>query len=80
VSKRFGGTIDVDIRDSQPDWEPYLQLVAPSERPLHRPRRRQLLGNEAVGRLGTIKEAVVDLTGDEYVDLEREALEVMKRE
>jgi hypothetical protein len=33
-----------------------------------------------VGRLGTIKEAVVDLTGDEYVDLEREALAMMKRE
>src|SRR5690242_8013272 len=29
---------------------------------------------------GTIKEAVVDLTGEEYVDLEREALAMMKRE
>ena len=29
---------------------------------------------------GTIKQAVVDLTGEEYVDLEREALAMMKRE
>ena len=29
---------------------------------------------------GTIKEAVVDLSGEEYVDLEREALAMMKRE
>jgi arylsulfatase len=33
VSKRFSGTIDVDIRDSQPDWEPYLQPVAPPGAP-----------------------------------------------
>jgi arylsulfatase len=33
VSKRFSGTIDVDIRDSQPDWEPYLQPVAPPGSP-----------------------------------------------
>jgi hypothetical protein len=29
---------------------------------------------------GTIKEAIVDVSGDEYVDLEREALAMMKRE
>ena len=29
---------------------------------------------------GTIKEAVVDVSGEEYVDLEREALAMMKRE
>src|SRR5262249_33516758 len=29
---------------------------------------------------GTIKEAVVDVSGDQYVDLEREALAMMKRE
>jgi arylsulfatase len=29
---------------------------------------------------GTIKEAVVDISGEEYVDLEREALAMMKRE
>jgi arylsulfatase A-like enzyme len=29
---------------------------------------------------GTITEAVVDVSGEEYVDLEREALAMMKRE
>ena len=29
---------------------------------------------------GTIKEAVVDVSGEEYVDLEREALAMVKRE
>jgi hypothetical protein len=55
VSKRFSGTIDVDIRDY------------PGERPF------AFTG-------GTIKEAVIDLSGEEYVDLEREALAMTKRE
>ena len=53
MSKQFKGTINVDDRDSVPDWEPYLQPVAPPgapERPLHRARRRRLLGDGAVGR------------------------------
>jgi hypothetical protein len=29
---------------------------------------------------GTIKKAIVDVSGDQYVDLEREALAMMKRE
>jgi arylsulfatase len=29
---------------------------------------------------GTIKEAIVDISGDHYVDLEMEALAIMKRE
>jgi arylsulfatase A-like enzyme len=33
MAKRFSGTIDVDIRDSQPDWEPYLQPLAPPGSP-----------------------------------------------
>ena len=28
MSKEFKGRIDVDIRDSTADWEPYLQPVA----------------------------------------------------
>ena len=30
MSKRFSGTIDVDIRDSQPDCEPNLQPGSPN--------------------------------------------------
>ena len=33
MGKRFSGTIDVDIRDSQPDWEPFMQPVAPAGSP-----------------------------------------------
>jgi arylsulfatase len=33
MNKRFGGTIDVDVRDSTPDWEPYMQPVAPEGAP-----------------------------------------------
>ena len=33
MSKPFKGTIDVDDRDSVPDWEPYLQPVAPQGAP-----------------------------------------------
>ena len=33
MSKPFKGTINVDDRDSVPDWEPYLQPVAPEGAP-----------------------------------------------
>jgi arylsulfatase len=33
MSKRFNGIINVDDRDSVPDWEPYLQPVAPEGAP-----------------------------------------------
>ena len=33
MSKQFKGRIDVDDRDSVPDWEPYLQPVAPEGAP-----------------------------------------------
>jgi arylsulfatase A-like enzyme len=33
MGKRFSGTIETDMRDSTPDWEPYLQPVAPPGAP-----------------------------------------------
>jgi arylsulfatase A-like enzyme len=33
MTKPFKGTINVDIRDSVPDWEPYMQPVAPAGSP-----------------------------------------------
>jgi arylsulfatase len=33
VSKPFKGVINVDIRDSVPDWEPYAQPAAPEDAP-----------------------------------------------
>ena len=33
MSKQFKGTIDIDIKDSTPDWEPYIQPMAPDGAP-----------------------------------------------
>ena len=33
MSRLFNGVINVDIRDSTPDWAPYLQPVAPEGSP-----------------------------------------------
>jgi arylsulfatase A-like enzyme len=33
MAKKFNGTINLDVRDSKPDWEPYLQPVAPAGSP-----------------------------------------------
>jgi arylsulfatase len=33
MTKQFRGTINIDDRDSTPDWEPYLQPVAPEGSP-----------------------------------------------
>jgi arylsulfatase A-like enzyme len=33
MTKRFKGVINVDTRDSTPDWEPYVQPVAPAGAP-----------------------------------------------
>jgi hypothetical protein len=29
VAKAFKGTVNIDIKDSTPDWEPYTQPIAP---------------------------------------------------
>ena len=33
MSERWKGTVNLDIRDSVPDWEPYLQPQAPVDAP-----------------------------------------------
>jgi hypothetical protein len=33
MSKPFDGVVNVDIRDSTPDWEPFLQPQAPESAP-----------------------------------------------
>ncbi|OLF10680.1 arylsulfatase [Actinophytocola xinjiangensis] len=33
MARTFNGTINVDVRDSVPDWEPYLQPTAPTDAP-----------------------------------------------
>jgi hypothetical protein len=31
--KQFQGTINIDVRESTPDWEPYAEPVAPEGAP-----------------------------------------------
>ena len=33
MAKQFRGTINIDIKDSVPDWEPYAQPIAPDDAP-----------------------------------------------
>ena len=33
MAKPFNGVINIDIRDSVPDWEPYTQPIAPEGAP-----------------------------------------------
>jgi arylsulfatase len=33
MARRFNGTINIDIKDSTPDWEPYAQPIAPEGTP-----------------------------------------------
>ncbi len=33
MSKPFAGTVNIDIKDSTPDWEPYTQPIAPAGAP-----------------------------------------------
>ena len=53
MSVPFKGTINVDIRDSVPDWSPFEPPKAPrrrAERGLHRARRRRVLGDGLLRR------------------------------
>jgi len=36
VAKPFKGTVNVDIRDSEPDWTPFEPPVAPFGAPIER--------------------------------------------
>ena len=47
MGKRFRGVINIDDRDSVPDWEPYLQPTAP---PGGDPRRTHAVGGGAATR------------------------------
>jgi hypothetical protein len=66
MSKRFKGVVNVDIRDSVPDWSPF-EADYPGAHP-----------HAFTG--GTINRVAVDLSGEPYVDLEREAAAMMARE
>jgi hypothetical protein len=104
VPKPFRGVINLDIRESVPDWEPYTEPMAPEGAPNVLYIVLDDVGFSAIepwGGLiespnivtgdypgsapyafsgGTITEAIVDVSGDQYLDVELEALAMMKRE
>jgi len=86
---RFNGTINLDSSDSVPDWEPYLQPVAPEGAPNigylvlvnGEPVTDDYPGGRPYAfRGGVIRRAIVDVSGEPFIDLEREAAMMMRRE
>ena len=109
MSKPFKGVINLDVRDSIPDWEPYEQPRAPEGSPnvlfivwddLGFGAWEPLCGEGLnIGRDGgapvtddypngqpwactggMIKQVIVDVSGEPYLDFEKEALAMMSRD
>jgi hypothetical protein len=77
----FNGVINVDIRDSTPDWTPFEPPRAPeggAERPLRRARRRRLLGDELRPQLAAPQNRYVYYPGNSPVP-EWQAVNVKNR-
>lgn len=76
MSKHFNGRIALDIRDSEPDWAPYLAPKAPDGSPNVLFIAWDDLGFATMDRGtfpftgGTIDKVVVDVSGDRYIDHE----------
>jgi len=95
MSKAFKGTINVDIRDSVPDWAPFEPPKAPDGAPNVVDIVPDDAGFSAMGcyggpvetpnidriaAAGVIKRVAVDVSGTPYVDLERQAAVMLARE
>jgi hypothetical protein len=94
MAKPFRGTINVDIRDSEPDWVPFEPPVAPYAAPnviymVH--YVNNFLGSEEQKIAGSedipagekpilIDRVAIDVSGEPYHDLEREAALMLMRE
>jgi hypothetical protein len=68
MSEPFKGTVNVDIRDSVPGWSPFEPPRAPDGSSPHR-----FTG-------GTINRVVIDVSGEPYLGLERQAAAMLARE
>jgi hypothetical protein len=82
MSEPFRGVVDLDIRDSSPDWAPFSQPVAPPGTPNVVYVVLDDVGLGALGCYGggTLHGVAVDVSGTPYVDLEREAAAMLSRE
>jgi hypothetical protein len=105
MSEPFKGTINVDIRDSEPDWSPFEPPRAPNGAPnvvyivlddvgfsalgcyggpIETPNidRIAAQGDSPPYRFtgGIINRVVIDVSGEPYLDLERQAAAMLARE
>jgi Sulfatase len=89
MAKPFKGTINVDIRDSEPDWAPFEPPIAPYGAPNVLYIVLDDVGFSALDcyggpietpNIGTLKRVAIDVSGEPYLDLEREAVAMMARE
>ena len=94
MAKPFKGTVNVDIRDSEPDWVPFEPPVAPYAAPnvvyivLYVKDNRLHYVNNFLGSEeqiyqftgGVIDRVAIDVSGEPYHDLEREAALMLMRE
>ena len=89
MAKPFKGTINIDIRDSEPDWTPFEPPVAPDGAPnvlyVGRNPGEPVTEDYPGGAPhsftgGTINRIAIDVSGEPYQDLEREAALMLMRE
>ena len=92
MAEPFRGVVNVDIRDSEPDWSPFEPPTAPEGAPNVVyfagivEQKGEAVTDDYPGDPpyrftgGTIKRVAVDVSGEPYVDLEREAAALIIRE
>jgi arylsulfatase len=76
MAKPFTGVVNVDVRDSVPDWEPYTPPKAPEGAPNVLIVLYDDTGLAAWSPFG----GRIDVGDDGYLDLETEAHAMMARE
>jgi hypothetical protein len=82
MAEPFRGVVNVDIRDSEPDWSPFEPATAPEGAPNVVYIVLDDVGFSAVGMLRRAGEGLCvghRRSGEPYVDLEREAAALIVR-
>ncbi|HDR73000.1 MAG TPA: hypothetical protein ENN85_03700 [Methanoculleus sp.] len=73
MANQFKGTIRLDIRDSVPEWDPFLQPQAPEGAPNILILVWDDVGHGAMDVFGgPIDRVVVDVSGEAYIDFEKQ--------
>jgi hypothetical protein len=80
MAKLFRGVVNLDIRESVPDWSPHDQPKAPPGAPNALHIVLDDVGPPWAFTGGTVHRIAVDVSGEPYIDLEREAATMLARE